>query len=45
MHISQLANHYVKDPNDVIKLHQHVKVKVLDVDKRRHRIALTMKGL
>lgn len=45
VHISQLANRYIKDPNDVIKLHQHVRVKVLEVDKRRHRIALTMKGV
>ena len=45
VHISQLANRYVKDPNDVIKLHQHVRVKVLEVDKCRHRIALTMKGV
>lgn len=45
VHISQLANRYVKDPNDVIKLHQHVRVKVLEVDKRHHRIALTMKGV
>ena len=43
VHISQLANHFVKDTNDVVKLHQHVQVKVLEVDKRRHRIALTMK--
>lgn len=43
VHISQLANHYVKDPNDVVKLHQHVRVKVLEVDRRRHRISLTMK--
>ena len=44
VHISQLANHFVKDPNDVVKLHQHVTVKVLEVDRRRHRISLTMKG-
>lgn len=43
VHISQMANHYVKDPNTVVKLHQHVRVKVLEVDRRRHRIALTMK--
>ncbi len=43
VHISQLANHYVKDPNDVVKLHQHVRVKVLEVDRRRHRISLTMR--
>ena len=45
VHISQLANHFVKDPGDVVKLHQHVTVKVIEVDRRRHRIALTMKGL
>ena len=44
VHISQLANHFVKDPNDVVKLHQHVTVKVLEVDRRRHRISLTMRG-
>lgn len=43
VHISQMANHFVKDPNDVVKLHQHVRVKVISVDRRRHRIALTMK--
>ena len=43
VHISQLANRYVKNPNDVVKLHQHVQVKVLDVDRRRHRISLTMR--
>ncbi len=43
VHISQLANTYVKDPNDVVKLHQQVMVKVLDVDLRRHRISLTMR--
>ena len=45
VHISQLADRFVRDPNDVVKLHQHVRVKVLDVDKRRHRISLTMKGI
>jgi uncharacterized protein len=43
VHISQLANKYVKDPNDVVHLHQHVQVKVLAVDRRRNRISLTMK--
>lgn len=43
VHISQLANRYVSDPNDVVKLHQHVKVKVVEIDKRRNRISLTMK--
>lgn len=43
VHVSQLANKFVRDPNEVVKLHQHVRVKVLDVDRRRHRISLTMK--
>jgi uncharacterized protein len=45
VHISQLADKYVKDPNTVVKLHQHVRVRVLEVDQRRHRISLTMKGI
>ena len=43
VHISQLANTYVKAPNDVVKTHQHVMVRVLQVDLRRHRISLTMR--
>ena len=44
VHISQLADRYVKDPNQVVKLHQHVRVRVLEVDRRRGRISLSMKG-
>ncbi len=43
VHISQLANTFVKDPNDVVKLRQQVMVKVLNVDLRRHRISLSMR--
>lgn len=43
VHISQLANRYVKDPNDVVHIHQHVMVKVIGVDRRRNRISLSMK--
>ena len=43
VHISQLADRYVKDPNDVVKLHQHVVVRVTEVDQRRGRISLSMK--
>lgn len=43
VHVSQMANKYVKDPNEIVKLHQHVKVRVLEVDHRRHRISLSMK--
>ena len=45
VHISQLANKYVSNPNDVVSLHQHVMVKVESVDNRRNRISLTMKGV
>lgn len=43
IHISQLADRFVRDPNEVVKLHQHVRVKVIEVDRRRHRIALSMR--
>ncbi len=45
VHISQLANKYVSNPNDVVSLQQHVMVKVDSVDMARHRIQLTMKGV
>lgn len=43
VHVSQLANRYVSDPNDVVKLHQHVEVRVTGVDLPRRRISLSMK--
>lgn len=43
VHISHLANQFVSNPLDVIKLHQHVKVKVLSVDSARKRIAFSIK--
>ena len=45
VHVSQMANRRVNDPNEVVHLHQHLKVKVLEVDARRHRISLTLKGV
>lgn len=45
VHISQLANRYISDPAQVVKLHQHVMVKVIDVDHRRNRISLSMKAV
>jgi protein Tex len=44
VHISRLANHFVKDPNDVVKVNQKVKVTVLDVDIDRNRVSLSMTG-
>lgn len=43
VHVSQMANRFIKDPNEVVKLQQHVTVKVVEVDLARKRIALTMK--
>ncbi len=45
VHISNLKNEFVKNPSDVVKLHQHVKVKVLQVDETRNRIQLSMKDV
>lgn len=45
VHISQMADAFVSNPADVVKLHQHVKVKVTEVDVARKRIQLSMKGL
>lgn len=45
LHISQVSDKFVKDMNDILKLHQHIKVKVLEVDIARKRISLTRKGL
>jgi uncharacterized protein len=44
VHISQLADRFVKDPNEVVKVGQQVQVKVLEVDLQRKRIALTMRS-
>ncbi len=43
VHVSQMAERYIKDPNEVVKLRQIVKVKVTEVDLSRKRIALSMK--
>ena len=45
VHISQLADKYVSNPNDVVSLHQHVMVKVSGIDYLRGRISLSMKGV
>ncbi len=45
VHISQIADHFVKNVSDAVSLHQHVTVRVMDVDIARNRITLSMKGL
>ena len=44
VHVSQMADHFVKDPTTVVTLHQHVMVRVLEVDLQRERISLSMKS-
>ena len=45
VHVSEISTSYITDPNEVLKLNQHVKVKVMEVDVVRKRIALSMKQL
>ena len=42
VHVSQLCRQYVTDPTTIVKIHQHVEVKVLSIDRERKRIQLTM---
>jgi uncharacterized protein len=45
VHVSQMADRYVDDPSKVVKLHQHLMVRVVSVDLTRNRIQLSMKGV
>ena len=45
VHISQLSDHFIHDPNEAVHLHQHVRVRVVEVDHRRHRVSLSMRGV
>ncbi len=45
VHISQMSDTRISSPRDVVKLHQAVRVKVIDIDVKRGRISLTMKGV
>ena len=45
IHISQMANRRIAHPLDVVKLHQHLRVRVIEVDRRRNRISLSIKGV
>jgi uncharacterized protein len=44
VHVSELSDNFVKDPGQVVRVHQHVTVTVLEVDQQRSRIALSMKS-
>ena len=43
VHVSELSDHFIKDPADVVKVYQKVKVRVLEVDIARKRISMSMK--
>ncbi|MGE5419977.1 MAG: Tex family protein [Chloroflexota bacterium] len=45
VHVSNMSSKYVSDPSTIVKLHQHVMVKVLGVDIERHRVQLSMKDV
>lgn len=45
VHISQLSNKFVSDPNTVVHLHQHVRVRVTQIDYKRNRIGLSIKNV
>ena len=45
VHISEICDHYISSPSEVLSLHQHVRVKVKEIDKERKRISLSMKGV
>lgn len=45
VHLSQLADHYVSSPSEVVSIHQHVRVRVIGIDLERKRIQLSMKGM
>jgi uncharacterized protein len=45
VHISEMANHFISNPGEVVSLHQHLNVKVLSVDLQRKRIQLSLKGV
>ncbi|MBR3408766.1 MAG: RNA-binding transcriptional accessory protein [Paludibacteraceae bacterium] len=45
IHISEMADRRIKDPQEVVKLHQHVRVRVLDIDRARGRISLSLRQI
>ena len=45
VHISQMANRFIKSPNEVVKLQQPVQVKIIELDMMRKRVMLSMKDV
>ena len=45
IHISEMSDNYISSPNDVLRINQHLQVKVISIDESRKRISLSLKGL
>ncbi len=45
IHVSEMADRFISDPNEIVKLHEHIKVRVKEVDIQRKRIQLSLKGV
>ena len=45
IHVSEMADRFISDPNEIVKLHEHVQVRVKEVDVSRKRIQLSLKGV
>ncbi|MBT6997788.1 MAG: S1 RNA-binding domain-containing protein, partial [Prolixibacteraceae bacterium] len=45
IHVSEMADRFISDPNEIVKLHEHVKVRIKELDIPRKRIQLSLKGI
>ena len=45
IHISEMADRFISDPNEIVKLQQHLKVRIKEIDVARKRIQLSLKGV
>jgi uncharacterized protein len=45
VHISEMADRRITNPQEIVKLHQHIRVRVIDIDKNRGRIQLSLKNI
>lgn len=45
VHISEMSDHFINNPAEVVSIHQHIQVRILQVDKKNKRIQLSMKGI
>ena len=45
VHVSEMADRRISNPQEIVKLHQHIRVRVIDIDKNRGRIQLSLKNI